>query len=470
MAVTPPPPGRAHTPPAPHHGAIHDSFEPFSPRRSRRVSERVQKSPADGTSLSMKRQRTERAVTPTRKTPSKRISSQTYSPPSSPASPQSNLKRPIPHTEDATDGSRSRNGVSLGTKASSLLRSSHADAAASLPTPSKTPRKKPGPSQAALSSTSRILFSNRPASLADTMPTPRKGRYRKPNGYGLDGSVEDGDADASDNIEVYTDSKERVPVKDKDSDNPFVTSPEDDSQARRRREPTKIRKNLSASEKRMEQAAENGEGLIYVFRGKRVFRKFDDGPSSSVGERSHAAGAELRRVAGTAAQKPLTRANVKPRLLFQRDEQQHNTEDEEAVTDIDERIIQSNASADKKGDSIEVEKEEQELVTPVKQNFGPATPPSTGRATRSQGKIQTGPLPEAAEPDEVNEDDQDPAPTSATVRRKRASPFDQWARTKPGSSRTVSGTKREGEALEKDGDGGGKRTRGKAVAGTGAKA
>lgn len=94
------------------------------------------------------------------------------------------------------------------------------------------------------------------------MPTPRKGKHsRKHSAYGLDGSLDEQDADASDNIEIYTDSKERVPVKDRGEENPFVNREESDGKSKR---PSKRRRGQSSSDKRMEEAAENGEGMIYV--------------------------------------------------------------------------------------------------------------------------------------------------------------------------------------------------------------
>ena len=95
------------------------------------------------------------------------------------------------------------------------------------------------------------------------MPTPKKGRhFRKSSAFGLDGYVDEDDADASDNIEIYTDSKERVPVNDQDEENPFVNH-EEPPQAKSKGS-GKRRRGQSSSDRRMEEAAENGEGLIYV--------------------------------------------------------------------------------------------------------------------------------------------------------------------------------------------------------------
>lgn len=126
--------------------------------------------------------------------------------------------------------------------------------------------------------------------------------------------------------------------------------------------------------------------------------------------------------------RPLTRSSIKPRLLFptpkQRREREAPTiEDEEATTDLEEPHDEA--------------EEEEQVTTPVKQTiFSPATPPTTGHATRSAKKNKT--------PEHV---DHVPFPRGTKV-----SPFDGWARTKTSSSgsggRGGKGRKREAEAME----------------------
>lgn len=94
------------------------------------------------------------------------------------------------------------------------------------------------------------------------MPTPRKGKHsRSSSAYGLDGYVDEQDADVSDNIEIYTDSKERVPTDDGDAENPFIDHAPSQNKPKASK---KRRRALSSVDKRMEQAVENGEGMIYV--------------------------------------------------------------------------------------------------------------------------------------------------------------------------------------------------------------
>ena len=126
-----------------------------------------------------------------------------------------------------------------------------------------------------------------------------------------------------------------------------------------------------------------------------------------------------------------------------------NIEDEEAPTDIEEVH-----------DREMTDVEEQEPITPVKSTvFSPATPPTTGHATRQATKktaldrsFPTSP----AEPVEA---------VPYALKGKKVSPFDGWARTKAGTGGVGKGKKREGEALEKgEGTLGSKKVRGNSVA------
>jgi hypothetical protein len=92
MERTPSPPRRVHTPPAPLHG---DNYEPFSPRRSSRVAAQ-----RDTHSHQQERSspRTRRDITPTasssKRSAARANASFALSPPSSPVSPQQQLRSP----------------------------------------------------------------------------------------------------------------------------------------------------------------------------------------------------------------------------------------------------------------------------------------------------------------------------------------------------------------------------------------
>jgi hypothetical protein len=138
-----------------------------------------------------------------------------------------------------------------------------------LPTPAKTPRKRAIANQAALKSTARVLFPSRPATIDDAMPSPRKRQQPSTNhnSFTISALADEGEDEASSSkIEIYTDSKERIPSMDEDENNPFLSRNAaskkkviEVSQTTRRRAKPK-----SEKDKQMEEAAQNDEGIIYV--------------------------------------------------------------------------------------------------------------------------------------------------------------------------------------------------------------
>ena len=96
---------------------------------------------------------------------------------------------------------------------------------------------------------------------------------------------------------------------------------------------------------------------------------------------------------------------------------------------------------------LEPETEEEDLsTTPVHDRFSiPATPPTTGHATRAATRKAELSFSSPVEPEPVEA--REPAPRRA---RKKLSPFDGWQRTKASSTAVPSkGRKREGDLLEK---------------------
>lgn len=87
-----------------------------------------------------------------------------------------------------------------------------------LPTPSKTPQKRPEDSQTApeVAAIARNLFPVRPDSVDEAMPSPKK-RGKKYKGFTLDSFSAEDDAP----IPIYTDSSERIPEADMSIANPF---------------------------------------------------------------------------------------------------------------------------------------------------------------------------------------------------------------------------------------------------------
>ncbi|TLD37388.1 hypothetical protein E2P81_ATG04200 [Venturia nashicola] len=374
MATTPSPRGRVHTPPPPLHGPRYDNYEPYSPRRSMRVA--AQRS----NDHSFTSSRSARASTPVNK-----------------QSPTFERKRTSPSPPSDSDTDLPPTKLDRLTSSAGSFGMFH--------TPAKTPRKRSVP-HGAMNGTARALFPGRPATVEEAMPTPKKARKKTFNPFAI---AEDGqDTGSSSKIEIYTDSKDRVPALDEDEANPFLS--------RNAAKPNKRRRSKAVTEEEMEDAARNEDGLVYVFRGKKVLRRFDNAADSNEDDDDNLSDLEVRRKVGATATKRFTRSTIKPRLLFPSEEQKRAREpaeeaDEEAVTDIE--VPRPKAT-----------------VTPVKQQFRPTTPPPTGRSKRS-----------SAEHEEV-----DTVPASKATRKISA--FGGWARRKALPASAPSSRKREGELME----------------------
>ena len=141
-------------------------------------------------------------------------------------------------------------------------------AASMLPTPVKTPRKKPG-QPVAVQAAARVLFPSRPDTVEDAMPNPRKKRNKRHVGFSLYSSMEDdGDVGSENQIEIYTDSKDKIPELDPSEDNPFyekrvqtVGFPE--PQKKKSSKKRKAEHSIDASAE-IEEAFNREEGMVYV--------------------------------------------------------------------------------------------------------------------------------------------------------------------------------------------------------------
>ncbi|EMC93077.1 hypothetical protein BAUCODRAFT_151442 [Baudoinia panamericana UAMH 10762] len=440
MASTPEPTSaRARTPPTPLHGPRYDNYQPYSPRRSNRVS--AQSNPYSSGNID----RSPRANLPRHTTPPAtakraritRQPTQLSSPPSSPASPV--RQRQIPHVHKtprkaAFKPTNGTNTLSDSDHVSTSLRLPNIDPVTMLPTPSKTPKKR---NSAAINATARIL-SFQPENPNDVMPSPRKSRkharIHSANGFDL---YDEERERARDQVHVYTDANARVPELDVNEDNPFVGTKHGATSRpqRRSRGPT-------VADAGMEEAVQRDEGILYVFRGKKVFRRFSDPeaehPTSVDNSEAEVAPGQrtLKRQAGASAQRPLTRSAIKPRLLFPSDDQLREREegaddaDEEATTDIE-----------MGNDEAPIVVKPKVAQTPTKDRFKPATiatPPTTARVTRSMNvtvsPVKLTPLVEEEELGSSMSLGTDDSFT-AVSKRGRKSPFDSWQRTKAGKKR-----------------------------------
>lgn len=260
MAATPPLQTVAHTPSTPLHGAKYDEKRHHSTRKSSRQS-----SP-----------RTQRAIeTPppnldnllNRKSSSLRSA---YSPPSSThTSPRKKTSKATVSKQKRSSGTMTGDNPfnsAQNPNNPSLQQPSLNVATNMLPTPAKTPRKKPV-QPAAVNAAARVLFPARPDTVEDAMPTPRKRRNRKSAGFSLYSSMEDDeDATSENRIQIYTDSKDKIPEIDTSEDNPFYERLVEDAPDAAKPKNSKKRKARHSIEggKEIEEAFKREDGMVYV--------------------------------------------------------------------------------------------------------------------------------------------------------------------------------------------------------------
>ena len=280
MASTPPLQSIIHTPPTPLYGARHDSYQPYATRKSTRHStQRTQRAtqtpppqPSDSESRFLSASISKLGST-VQQVP------ETYSPPSSThTSPQKRrFKNRNLETFRDTSGVKDlilpidsgRLDQFQGSNISLPLDQPPIQTSANmLPTPAKTPRQKPIPASAIVP-TARVLFSNQSEIFKEVNPIPRKrGRNRRNVGFVIDSSIGDDGSYSEDNIQIFTDSKEKIPELDPNEDNPFYDNsshanlykklPNIKNDRKR-----KVRAGISEN-KEVEEAFKREEGMVYV--------------------------------------------------------------------------------------------------------------------------------------------------------------------------------------------------------------
>ena len=157
----------------------------------------------------------------------------------------------------------------------------------------------------------------------------------------------------------------------------------------------------------------------------------DEGTSSpDLAQRS------LRRQAGIAAERPLTRSSIEPRLLFPNEDQLRERErerghatasdevDEEALTDIE-------LPAPSKTQPAKAATPRKPAASSLSSHL--ATPPSTKR-TKRHIDCTPGPAPSLGMVVEEPEDAPNSPASRKATKAKNRSPFDDWPRLKAGTS------------------------------------
>ena len=130
-----------------------------------------------------------------------------------------------------------------------------------LPTPVKTPQRRAETKSSTITSIARNLFPVRHETVEQAMPSPKK-HGKKYKGFSLGGFGED----EEESIQIFTDSKERLPEVDMSSDNPFYgqqvnASGEPSKRGSKRRKVAPREANGTEEEIQDE---ERKDGLVYV--------------------------------------------------------------------------------------------------------------------------------------------------------------------------------------------------------------
>ncbi|KAL4915310.1 hypothetical protein BDW62DRAFT_188757 [Aspergillus aurantiobrunneus] len=399
MATTPPPPSFLRIPPTPRHGTGYDQYEPYSTRHSAR--------------LASQRASTESRTTPPPSFPisqgrgvsrgtkkQKTAETETLSPPGSPVrSPWKKMsgrnfatQLDEPDSFNTTEPAHSHPSRLFGAAMTEGM----------LPTPAKTPRKKPVDNVGA---TARALFPSQSG----------QKKKKKHTGFSLDSFTDD--PSQGDSIQIYTDSRDRIPEVDESEGNPFYQEPSNTK-------PRSSRRKTASRDKEVDEALNREDGMVYVFRGKKMFRKFsDDVGSDGEGDDDDlgllASRPDLVDSTILDNSRPLTRSSIKPRVLFPsaRDhEAQENEADEEAATDIEDHVLDDADAAEDLDHIADIHSEQRPVTPPASSAI--ETPPSPGasiRSLRSRAKREL----------EIGQ-----TPTASEAKKKHSSPFDGWLRKK----------------------------------------
>ncbi|KAK9649968.1 hypothetical protein HCH54_004361 [Aspergillus fumigatus] len=431
MATTPPPPSTLRIPPTPRHGAGYDQYEPYSTRYSTRSTKKQSSDEFE-------------ALSPPGSvfgSPGKKHSGQTRS-------------FAVTHSledHDVSDSSDPFTTAELShTQQRPLQKYRPTMTDGMLPTPAKTPRKK---AVGAVGDTARTLF---PA--AQSSASSRSKKTKKDTAYSLDSFIDNATRGSS-QIEIYTDSRDRIPEIDESEGNPFYkkhNNQESTSHVSARASRRSRREEMKRDQE-VDEAVKRKDGMVYVFRGKKMFRKFTEDVESDGDDENDlgllAARPDLIDSSINTAVRPLTRSSIKPRVLFpsanDRGHSEHNMSDadEEAATDIDEHVLHEEL-VDDADQGTDVEMPQRPVTPPLKSIVATSSSPGAiVRSLRPRGKR------EGAEHIET--------PNVPETTTKRVSPFAGWLRKKQTTANAVSkAKKRDADAAASPGGPAMKKTRG----------
>ncbi|KEF60908.1 uncharacterized protein A1O9_02472 [Exophiala aquamarina CBS 119918] len=413
------------TPPSPLHGAKYDRANAFPTRRSTRAATRTRSRNQQSTPEPPRRSpRVEQgANTPRSPKPKSTTAAGLHSPEVTPNTRGSRRVQVMsPHSPDIHSHSSSSKQPPPAESNSHLHPQSSSAATISdgmLPTPVKTPKMKKPIANA--TTAARALFQDRAQMAAQVAPvqhSPRRSRKsQRFNGFSLESFSAQGDATRG-QIQIYTDSRDCVPQVDNDQANPFVERKRDRESMSPQKSVVRSKRRKVSTETRIDpqvmEAIDKGDGMVYVFRGKKVYRRFNDLGDDEEDIDEEDLGLLEHATNGSAEVKPLktlTRRSIKPKRLFQTASQKRAREEEkeeEAATDIEDH-----------GDVAE---------------DGPSTSVShTSESSLSRGlRSKKHKLPSS---------EQNSPKEPGSRNTQKGSPFDSWPRQKPGS-RGVAGSQK----------------------------
>lgn len=132
-----------------------------------------------------------------------------------------------------------------------------------LPTPVKTPKKKPIPK---VNGAARALFLDQPI-LGEEVAPRRARKQRRYNGFSLESFSADETVQRG-RIQIFTDSRDQVPEPVAAEGNPFVEAQIDDEDPSVKRIPGGSKRRKITGEKKrdpqVEEAIDRDEGMVYV--------------------------------------------------------------------------------------------------------------------------------------------------------------------------------------------------------------
>lgn len=427
MAATPPPPSPSslRTPAAPRHGAGYDQYEPYPTRQSARIANRralmaTEKTPEPVCPSSPSKSRSKQHA---RKYQTVEVDGDEFF-----SAPGKSAKSNNRHNPGASIPFIAFNDYDLTSRTSHSPKSrSRSTVNQALPTPAKTPSKRKI-SSLDISSASRTLFQPQSSS-----------RNKKSTPLSLESF--DG-AGPSNEIQIYTDSRDRIPKPAANMETPFNAKSNQVSASgsapapkvgKRARKQDKMDDatveyksyekydhygqtdltDAEASESEEDEIARAG-GMTMIFRGKKVFNKFGSPSDEGDDLGLFSARPDLLQDTDLSSVKSLSRSSIRPRRLFAEAAPKPRVapqiEAEEEATD-DEGHVEEEAEA-------QPHKESKSPYTPQSPEFPRA--PGGSRNLRSAARYG-------------GEVDVTPTATAliADNKRKRASPFDHWLRQKP---------------------------------------